>query len=73
MARGGYGLDGSRVLGGPGKGRDKQGVTPLLHTNNTKVHFTHKTEGPWPLQSKSSHWLKGQRPSKFTSHTKVKA
>jgi hypothetical protein len=28
-------------------------------------HFTHKTEGPWPLQSKSSHWSKGRRPSKF--------
>ena len=39
----------------------------------SKGHFTHKTEGPWPLQSKSSHWSKVHRPSKFTSHTKVKA
>ena len=38
-----------------------------------KGHFTHKSEDPWPLQSKSSHWSKGWRPSKFTSHTKVKA
>ena len=36
-------------------------------------HFTHKAEGPWPLPSKSSHWSKGRGPSKFTSHTKVKA
>ena len=39
----------------------------------SKGQFTHKIEGPWPLQSKSSHWLKGQNPFKFTSHTKVKA
>ena len=38
-----------------------------------QVCFTHITEGPWPLQYKSSHWLKGQRPSKFASHTRLKA
>ena len=27
-----------------------------------KGHFTHKAESPWPLQTKSSHWLKGRRP-----------
>ena len=32
-----------------------------------KGHFTHKTEDPWPLQSKSFHSSKGRRPSKFTS------
>ena len=37
-----------------------------------QVCFTHITEGPWPLQSKSSHWSKGQRPSKFASHTRLK-
>ena len=42
-------------------------VRPLDESHG---HFTHKTEGPWPLHS---HWPKGQRPSKFTSHTKVKA
>ena len=30
---------------------------------HTQGHFTHKTEGPWPLQSKSSHWSKGRRPT----------
>jgi hypothetical protein len=38
-----------------------------------KGHFTHETEGPWPLHSKISHWLKMLRPSKFTSCEEVKA
>ena len=41
----------------------------LLTTWIVEGHFTHKTEGPWPLQFKSSHWSKGQRQSKITSHT----
>ena len=45
----------------------------MVRTLDSQGHFTHKTEGPWPLQSKSFHWSKGRRPSKFTSHTKVKA
>ena len=31
-------------------------------------HFTHKTEGPWPLHFKHSHWWKSWSRSKFTSH-----
>ena len=32
--------------------------------SESKAHFTHKTEGPWPLQCKSSHcsWKGGDRP-----------
>ena len=30
-------------------------------------HFTHETEGPWPLHSKISHWSKRSNSSKFTS------
>ena len=37
-----------------------------------KGHFTHKIEGPWPLQCKSSHWLKGTNHLKFISHKEVK-
>ena len=38
---------------------------PLKCTSRgPKGQFTHKTEGTWPLQSKSSHWSKGRRPSK---------
>ena len=35
---------------------------------HNKGHFTHKTEGPWPLHSKHSHWWKRQSQSKFASH-----
>jgi len=34
---------------------------------NTKGHFTHLTESPWPLHFKHSHWWKSQRRSKFAS------
>ena len=33
-----------------------------------KGHFTHKTESPWPLHFKHSHWWKRRRRSKFASH-----
>ena len=31
-------------------------------------HLTHKTESPWPLRFKHSHWWKRQSWSKFASH-----
>jgi hypothetical protein len=31
-------------------------------------HFTHKTESPWPLLFKHSHWWKRRSWSKFASH-----
>ena len=34
----------------------------------TKSHFTHKTESPWPLHFKHSHWWKRRSWSKFASH-----
>ena len=33
-----------------------------------KGHFTHKTESPWPLHFKHSHWWKRRSRSKFASH-----
>ena len=33
-----------------------------------RPHFTHKTECPWPLHFKHSHWWKRQSRSKFTSY-----
>ena len=38
-----------------------------------KAHFTHETEGMWPLHSKFSYWSKRLRLSKFTPHKEVKA
>jgi hypothetical protein len=38
----------------------------VLHIN--KGHFTHKTESPWPLHFKHSHWWKRRSWSKFASH-----
>ena len=35
---------------------------------NSKGHFTHETESPWPLHFKYSHWWKRWSRSKFTSH-----
>ena len=38
---------------------------------DTRGHFSHKPQGPWPLYSKISHSSKRARPSKFTSlHTR---
>ena len=33
-----------------------------------KGHFTHETEGPWPLHFKHSHWWKRRSRSKFAPH-----
>ena len=35
---------------------------------DTKGHFTHETESPWPLHVKHSHWWRRRSRSKFASH-----
>ena len=41
----------------------------LASRNHSLVtHFTHKTESPWPLHFKHSHWWKRRSRSKFASH-----
>ena len=44
----------------------------IIASNRTglafKGHFTHKTQGMWPLHFKHSHWWKRQSTSKFASH-----
>jgi hypothetical protein len=41
----------------------------LAHVwSGPKGHVTHKTESPWPLHFKHSHWWKRRSRSKFTSH-----
>ena len=42
--------------------------SPRRECVSLKGHFTHKTEGPWPLHFKHSHWWKRWSWSKFASH-----
>ena len=43
-------------------------IARQLPVMSNEGYFTPKTESPWPLHFKHSHWWKRQSRSKFTSH-----
>ena len=51
----------------------RSSLTCPSRTCDGEDHFTHETERSWPLHSTVPHWSERPRPSKSTSHEKMKA